>query len=341
MDNLHRHDEDDDLYTLPGHDPLGVLSSTQVVVEQGELVWINPDQIEQLCERWLHDAPTTASPQWFEQYHFTDGTQRTVNWLLLLDALNFCFWAEKGQPRWTIEYQGERLNGYWAEAAALKRAVEEGHPLWDAEYLRQMSAETLAQIFRGEQKIPLFDERLAHTHEVGRILQEQFSGQFSNAIEQSQHSAVTLALLLAQHFPSFHDVATYHGKQVRFLKRAQICVADLSAAFHGEGWGRFTDLGMMTIFADYKLPQVLRHYGVLTYHTSLAQRVDTQELIPAGSEEEIEIRACTIWACELLRRAMERRGSQLTAADIDLKLWLIGQNAKEMRPYHRTRTVYY
>jgi hypothetical protein len=83
------------------------------------------------------------------------------------------------------------------------------------------------------------------------------------------------------------------------------CIEQLS-----EQWGIFADLEQLTIFADYKLPQVLRHYHVLAYDSTLAQRIDNQELLPAAeSEEEVEIRAATIWACECLCRAMRRYDS--------------------------------
>ncbi len=336
--------DDEDLYSLLDTDQLGILSSTRTVVEQGEDVWINQDQIKLLSEQWIkaEKENTTARPaQWYEQYHFHDGTARTVNWLLLLDALNFCFWAEKGQPRWSIDYQGETLNGYWAEAAALTRAVEEGIPLWDAEYLSSLSTETMAHIFRGTQTIPLLEQRATHAREVGQVLLERYDGQFAHAIEQVEKNAVKLVLLLAQDFSSFHDVALYRNHEVRFFKRAQICVADLYNAFGGKQWGEFTNIDQLTAFADYKLPQVLRHYHVLEYQSALAKHVDAQELLEPGSEEELEIRAATIWACEQLRRAMLQQGYVLTSSEIDQRLWLLGQHSDEMRPYHRTRTIYY
>lgn len=337
-------DNDEGLYTLPDHDPLGILNSTRTVVQQGEHVWINPEYVEQLSEQWLlEDANNTSThlPLWDNRYHFHDRTERTVNWLLVLDALNFCFWSEKGQPRWSIEYHGEILNGYWAEAAALKRAVEEGIPLWDATYLSTMSSETVAHIFRGRGIIPLLEQRVSHAREVGHVLLERYGGQFIHAIEQAECSAIKLVNLLIRDFPSFYDIATYHTQPVKFLKRAQICVADLYNAFGGQEWGTFVDLEQLTIFADYKLPQVLRHYHVLEYDSILAQRVDNQELLPAESQEEVEIRAATIWACEFLRRKMQQHGYAMTAAEIDQRLWLMGQEATEMRPYHRTRTIYY
>src|SRR5215472_17918670 len=225
---------EEDLYSLSGPDELGVLSSTRDVVEQGEYAWINKNRLDLLRERWIREIGEGFDFNVFtlyDRYHFHDGTERTVNWLLVLDALNFCFWAEKDQPRWRIEYQGEVLDGYWAEAASLTRAVEEGIPLWDAEYMRNVSEQELAHIFRGEHSIPLFEQRLDNLHEVGRVLSERFDGQFVRAIEEAGRSAVRLALLLAEQFPSFHDVALYRKSEVRFLKRAQICVADIYGSF--------------------------------------------------------------------------------------------------------------
>ncbi|GCF07680.1 queuosine 5'-phosphate N-glycosylase/hydrolase [Dictyobacter arantiisoli] len=340
----HNDAAENERYMLSMTDPLGILSSVHKVVERSAHVKINPAPIDHLSQLWLQDnapARQSAASLWDERYHFSDGTARTVNWLLVLDALNFCFWAEKGQDRWTIEYQGQTLNGYWAEAAALKRAVEEELPLWDANYLSTISEATVAHIFRGTGTIPLFEQRVQHAREVGRVLLERYAGQFTQAIAQSGRNAIQLVLLLERYFPSFRDVAIYRGSAVRFLKRAQITIADISGSFHGKGWGAITNQDQLTIFADYKLPQVLRDYNVLEYQTELAQRVDNQELIPAGSEEEVEIRACTIWACELLRRALQQQGRRVTAAEIDMRLWLLGQQSDAMHPYHRTRTIYY
>lgn len=331
-------------YALQQPDPLGVLSSTREVVADGEHVWIDQTRLVTLAEQWTQlvgEYALTNVPLWYDQYHFSDDTERTVNWILVLDALNFCFWAEKDQPRWSIHYKGEVLNGYWAEAAVLTRAVEEGTPLWDANYLAAISSEEVAHIFRGEQTIPLFEQRLANAQEVGRVLLEHFDGQFARAVEQAAGSAVKLALLLAEHFPSFHDAAAYRHQQVYFLKRAQICVADLRGAFAAKRWGAFHDIDQLTIFADYKLPQVLRHFGVLIYDPKLAALVDNQELLVAGSEQEIEIRAATIWACELLRRELSHYGHPITAVDLDQQLWLLGQQLSNLKPYHRTRTIYY
>ena len=68
-------------------------------------------------------------------------------------------------------------------------------------------------------------------------------------IHKADHSAGKLVNLLAKHFPSFRDEARFDGKRVRFLKRAQIFVADLWAAFNGTGYGEFSDINALTMFA--------------------------------------------------------------------------------------------
>jgi hypothetical protein len=121
-----------------------------------------------------------------------------------------------------------------------------------------------------------------------------------------------------------------------------LTAADLSIAFHGQGFGRFTDLDRLTIFADNLVPHVLHLDGLLHYEESLAARIDSETLIPAGSAEEIEIRACAVHAVELLVDELHRTGHAVTAMEIDYLLWNRGQQPSyKARRRHRTRTVFY
>ena len=61
--------------------------------------------------------------------------------------------------------------------------------------------------------------------------------------------------------------------QVFFYKRAQIFVADIHGAFTGQGLGKFHDVGLLTMFADYRVPVVLQVAGVLQYSPSLDSKV--------------------------------------------------------------------
>ncbi len=99
----------------------------------------------------------------------------------------------------------------------------------------------------------------------------------------------------------------------------------------------------LTGFADYKLPQLLRHKGILIYDAVLTDKIDSTRELEAGSEEEIEIRAATLIAIEYIKRSLAKLNILTTAAQIDAKLWLLSQdlNAADVKPHHRCRTVFY
>jgi hypothetical protein len=205
-----------------------------------------------------------------------------------------------------------------------------------------MTVEELKKVLGGRGVLPLMKERVQNLNELGHVIRSRYAGKAVQLVAAAEHSAVTLARLLANELRSFRDVATYKKEKIYFYKRAQIFASDLHSAFNGKGWGNFSDAHKLTAFADYKLPQVLRHAGILQYSKTLSEKVDNLKLLKEGSEEEIEIRAHTIWAVERIRQRLEKRGKKLSASHIDWFLWSLGQNDPyRTKPYHRTKTIFY
>ncbi|MFP5502716.1 MAG: queuosine 5'-phosphate N-glycosylase/hydrolase [Candidatus Sericytochromatia bacterium] len=316
---------------------LGVLEDARFVSERARHVVIDEAAVEAAGADFARrNIPV---PAWNDQLHFTDGTGRTANYLVLLDGLNFSFW---GEPRWGIDYRGQALRGYWALAAALKRAIEEGFAVDDARVMAGVSESELRAVLRGRGEIPLFEARLAHMRQIGRTLLERYDGQFSRVIAEAGGSAVALARRVIEAFPSYDDTSMYADRRIRLYKRAQILPADLYGAFGGRGLGAFHDIGRLTAFADYKVPQVLVKLGVMRYEAALEARIRQGRPLPAGSEEEVEIRAASIWGVERLRQAMARHGREAIAIEVDWILWEMGLHLDpEDMPYHRTRTTAY
>jgi hypothetical protein len=263
-------------------------------------------------------------------------------YLLVVDSINFCFWPASGNPKWEVKYQSETLSGYVALAAALKNALESGVPLTDARYLAHLSLTALKKILGGAGKLQLLESRVRNLNELGEALTRDYHGSACAFLETAAHSALKLVRLLAETLSSFRDSADHQGKKVFFYKRAQIFAADLSGALQGKDLGFFYDLDKLTAFADYKVPQVLRHLGILRYEKALAEKIENQVLIDAGSPEEVEIRANTIWAVERIRQELLARGKNLKAMGIDWILWNLGQQDDyRALPYHRTLTIFY
>lgn len=330
----------------PAHDPLRVLASTQRLVRTARHVGIDAAAIAATAARiGAGDAPPL---DWRPDLHPADADPAVMATLVLvLDALNFCFWPlpTATQPRWQITWQGETHDGYWALAVALRRALAHGYPLANPAFLAGISEDDLRQIVApdpGCAEIPLLHARLQHLHEVGTALQEQWDGTFLTAIQRANGSAVALLRDVLRTLPSFRDVQLLGGRELHFYKRAQILIADLVGAFNGGGPGAFHDLHALTAFADYKVPQVLRRFGILAYSDHLAAHLQRRDLLPSDSIEEIEIRAATVWAVELLRQALAERGHDHPAWTLDGILWHAGQTLPgDAEPYHRTLTVWY
>lgn len=217
-----------------------------------------------------------STANWSQQpLHPQAKDEATVNFIFTMDLLNFSFWSEKNESdRFAIVYQGKRWTGYFSLVALLQRALEQGIPITSPDFWvdeEKCSEEVLRTVFssgteEGEE-IPLFEQRVRCLREAGQVLEEEFDGSVITLIEDAKGSAAGLVNLLAEHFPCFKDEGLFEKKSVRFLKRAQIFVADLWACFEGEGYGEFSDIDRITMFAGtFPLQLSLIHLTHLTHH---------------------------------------------------------------------------
>lgn len=317
-----------------------VLETAKNVAEKSRHVRVNQEALKEFTQELA--GRSTPIPAWDAEHHFQGNDEETVAYLLVVDTINFCFWPPPGSEKWEITYRGNKYSGYYGLSVSLKKAMESKIAAADPSFLASLTRKQLKDLLAGTGVLQLMEERLRNLKELGRVLLEKYRGKASELIAVAGGSALKLATTLAADFSSFRDVATYEGQKVFFYKRAQLFAADLHGALEGKGLGSFSDMEELTAFADYKLPQVLRHVGALDYSPGLAERVDRMVYLNAGSEEEVEIRAHTIWAVELIRREMKRLGKEVSASQIDWLLWNLGQDDQfRAKPYHRTLTTFY
>lgn len=328
-------------------DPFGIRAATATVIVETTDVAINDEATKRVARRMV--AAWGDPPAWDDTLHYRGNPLDTAGWVVVLDTLNFCFWAQGDDPgvRWRVTWRGTTHNGYDALAAVLHRAVvDDGIPIWDAAWLRSLTIERVAHLLRGDSAtppIPLLEARLSNLRELGGAI----SAHAGEVVVAARGSAVGLVHDVTGRLPSFRDVATWSRSdgstiEVPFLKRAQILAADLAGALAGTDLAITDGLDQLTAFADYKVPQVLRQFGVLQYAPALAERIGRMERIPAGSAEEVAIRAATVQSCEMLAAAICQLGQQTTASELDWRLWTLGQALPgDAEPYHRTVTIFY
>ena len=96
------------------------------------------------------------------------------------------------------------------------------------------------------------------------------------------------------------------------------------------------------MFADYRVPQILRAKGILKYDRHLSDLVDNNKELPHGCKEEIEIRAATIQSVEQIKNALKENGRDAMSIECDVYLWEEGEKIKDkVEPHHRTLSIFY
>lgn len=252
------------------------------------------------------------------------------------NAVNF------GSGWFPVLAKREGLSGARTLAEALADHVAE-HGAPTAEWLAGADAARCAEVFGQPHPGPvddLLDLFARAWRDLGDLLLDRFDGSAAALVASAEGSAEALVTTLGT-MPLARDVARY-GRgddeiEVPFYKRAQITVSHLVRAFGGHGLGHFDDADRLTAFADNLVPHVLRTAGVLVYDDDLAERIAREELLEPGSPDEVEIRACGLYAIELLAA---RTG--LSPSAIDHQLWQRGQDpAVKAIPRHRCRCSWY
>tara|TARA_Y100000310_G_scaffold231084_1_gene233611 strand:- start:1601 stop:2587 length:987 start_codon:yes stop_codon:yes gene_type:complete len=324
-----------------------VLESTRALTENPKYVFINYKKAGEVAQRFAQEEmkiPTWESPVHLNSTH---STSEVIDYFMLADSINFAFTDFKTKQKYTSLYQGREFRGAYGMHACLKRAYDEGKPILDGEFLANISKKEMKEIFTGNITIPLFRERLDIFREVGEILYRKYDRHFHNLIAQSGNRLFSngegIVERLVNDFHSFDDSTKQNGQKVCFYKRAQLAPAMLYGRFQNTDEFPLKDVEELTIFADYVLPRGLRYMSVLEYEKSLAERVDNQQIIPAHSQEELEIRASTIHAANIIMEEVNKTKSpdkKINAIHMDAKLWLESRNPKGT-PHHLTPTIAY
>jgi hypothetical protein len=313
-----------------------VLETMHPVIEQARHVSICDDAIGRWAEGVSEEELTPPAHDLLA--HLPGSQDQLANLVLLIDSLNFCFWSDDPIR---FEWRGKTYERFNAMLVSLMLAAKY-EPMWcQAEYWVDVPGAEIREVLSGTGELLLLDERERIVRETGRVLLERFDGQFTNAIDSVNEKAWPLAVLLMTNFDSFRDVSNYHGKAVYFLKRAQICALDVSIAFETHGLPPLQGLEELAAFADYRLPQSLRHLGILELAPRFAEAIEEQREVPRDSDEEVEMRAATIEAVERMRRKLEAIGKPAPAWRIDWYLWVFSHRDEVTVNHHRTRTVCY
>lgn len=319
--------------------PFFVLKTTKKVLADAKFVRINQRAVKKQALIWARTK--IKVPSLLRQFHLFDNEDKLLQYIFILDAINFCFWPSKGEKRWGIFYQKNFFKGSFALAFALLRAIEKKIPILESSFLKTITLQQFKKILRGRGELLLLPERVKILHEIGEVLEKKFQGEFVNLVKKANQDVIKLIKLILADFPSFRDENFYRERRVYFYKKVQLLAYEIYHAFQGKSFGKLKNIDRLTVLSDYRVPQILYHFGILEYPLDLQEKIKNLKEIPAGSQTEIEIRAATIWAGEYLKQELKRQGILLRSFEIDWILWNLSHKIKIKFPHHRTKTTYY
>ncbi|KAJ5070226.1 queuosine salvage protein [Anaeramoeba ignava] len=329
-----------------------VKNSAKFISENSKHVKINLEKIQNCSTfllSFLKEKKLDISNWHNHPLHPSESNEKTLDWIFLVDTLNFAFWSN-----FIVKYKENQYSGYSALLAAINRAIDNTIPITQPEFLSKITLLDVEKIFHSEsEQILLIDKRCEFMNQLGQVVLKKFNGKFINVVRNAQNDAEKLLDLIIENFPSFRDESVYKNQPVFFYKRAQILVADIWGCFEGKGIGKLDGIDNLTMFPDYRVPQCLNYLGIIEYSDELMDLLKKEDcFIEQNSEYEIEIRGNSVWGVELLKnetlKLIEKdpnlQNYHLNSVLIDFFLYdYAKKHHKEMQhiPIHKTKTWFY
>lgn len=271
-------------------------------------------------------------------HHFIGTDEETAAYVMVLDSINF-----GGPSKWDLKNEGLQLvdNSLYFTMSTRLKEIFETDGIIDADTLATLTKAECKKMLglpaQGEASDWLAMMYTKSMNSLGRFISENHDGKFMNVITAADGSVENLVQDLAQ-LSTFNDAFYYKGTYVPFFKRAQITAADLHLAFSHMGKSLFNDIDNLTMFPDNAVAHTLHEDGILIYSDELEEKIRNGVTLEIGSEEEMEIRANTAHAIEL----MKQYRPDLSAMNIDHMLWHRSHEPIYLsKPHHKTRSPFY
>jgi hypothetical protein len=296
-----------------------------------EFVKVVPERAEAIAKQmqdFKFELPTWDFPPFYPQ---TDSFEEMCLYYLVFNSINYCYFDEYDNRFQEGKNRSSTLAGL--------RITENWEQLRDPQFLSNVD-ETymLGELFKAETPISLVKERSAAFREIGTFMLENPDFTFQKLFAKHYRNAYFVSQMIPTYFPTWRDP---------FFKRAQLFVGMVQGKF-----GHFNKgLEDLTVFADYRVPQTLHSMGVIRYGAPLLSTISSNELIPYGSKQELEIRAATVVGTDMLTAHLnEYHDGSLNVLHADYLLWSAMRTRGSLPPgvmssidvpHHRTMTTDY
>lgn len=323
-----------------------VLSDSEYVMEHSTDVQITEYLIPLLCDKIVNEFEfETAS---WDAPVFPSISKQTINdvfdYFLLGNSINYCFNNTETGEKYTYKYFDTEWSGAFGMWAALMDEYTENPDLLTEDYLKDLSVKDANEIFNrnATTDIPMLTERVECMRDVGEILSD-CEGSFRNLFKHDQVSLYgsTGIVEFLSSYSSYTDTRTYNSEEIVFNKRSQLVLSMLYGKVLGTEYEfEISDMDKFTVFADYGIPAGLADNEILVYSDDLSAKIENQDLLEENSREEVEIRAATVVAGNLIQEYLqENYNVNASIPVLDYVLWKMRQDTDVNQ--HLTETKAY
>jgi hypothetical protein len=299
-----------------------IILNVRKIVNSSKSVKINASRFDRLVEhaKKLDYLPSTP----FENFKYRSDKDK-LEFIFLFAVINFCFWNFEN-PSGTSKILNCLYSFY------------QNHNDFSIKKISSLSFKEFKYIFKGENLL-LVHERHILVKELQFVLETKYKDSVNNIFTYCGNDTELFIKTLVNDIPSFNDISVVGDIEIPFFKRIQVLTSQI---LNTPEFNHLLRPFELTAFADYRLPQVLRELGILEYSTELAAKIDNNQLILKDSAEEIEIRCNTIAAIENAKDFLNSNYNlRMNSASIDYLIWNMSRTLQNMKPHHKTITIFY
>ena len=301
-------------------------TSYKYVCDNSKNVKINYDMIDNM----INQIKNSSVDYWLDSnpYNLMNmDISEIINFLFIYHTVgDYCFW---GDPKWEVKTEIGTMDGSYAIMYLILNRFKSNNDF-------EISFDEFKSLLKGNVTIPLLEDRYQNLVKMNEFI--KFKNQSFYELIKELNIDSNLFEFIVNNLDYFKDVSNYDGKEILFYKRAQLLTSDILHVREKKENAK-VDYSHLIGCADYKIPQVMRCYGMLEFSDSLCEKVDNKIELSEGSLEEIEIRANTL---KVINYIYEKLNKEYSRMDINDFIWLLGQDKSKMtKPYHRTLTKHY
>ncbi|BCX15684.1 MAG: hypothetical protein KatS3mg097_576 [Candidatus Parcubacteria bacterium] len=239
-----------------------------------------------------------------------------ANFIFILRVLDFQLWRFK--KNWNYENQKE----FYGLLLRTKK-------LFLTKNLIKIKFSDFKKIISPHENEYLAKKRFKLFRESLSWLNKNYQGNFDNYFEENNETfKFCQKLIQLKKFRDFHQ-------NMYFLKPNQLLYLELIIAKNLLKNYK-NNLEELTIFADYKLPQVLLNFHIIKIPQKYLQIINNQKIIKANSLLEKELRWASIIIGEKLNKILN-----MPSYIVDNILWQLSHKINLKIPHLRVKTIFY